>query len=106
MDEKLSTPTAEHPELYVDTGGGEISAAEAAAEMAQARHLRCRKLPRDFTDQRNPQDEVIERGFSARLTHPRGECNDRNDESAEDQQELRADDLRHAQDHLCQKWQL
>jgi type IV pilus assembly protein PilB len=39
MDEKLSTATAEHTELYVDTGAAEISAAEAAAEMAQARHL-------------------------------------------------------------------
>jgi type II secretory ATPase GspE/PulE/Tfp pilus assembly ATPase PilB-like protein len=39
MDEKVSTATAEHAELYVDTGAAEISAAEAAAEMAQARHL-------------------------------------------------------------------
>ncbi len=40
MDEKHSTTaTAEHPELYVDTGPAEISAAEAAAEIAQARRL-------------------------------------------------------------------
>jgi type II secretory ATPase GspE/PulE/Tfp pilus assembly ATPase PilB-like protein len=46
MDEKLSTATAEHAELYADTGASEISAAEAAAEMAQARHLADRyRLP-------------------------------------------------------------
>jgi type II secretory ATPase GspE/PulE/Tfp pilus assembly ATPase PilB-like protein len=46
MDEKLSTVAAEHAELYVDTGASEISAAEAAAEMAQARHLADRyRLP-------------------------------------------------------------
>jgi type IV pilus assembly protein PilB len=46
MDEKRSSVTAEHAELYVDTGPSEISAAEAAAEMAQARHLADRyRLP-------------------------------------------------------------
>ena len=39
MAEKLPTATAEHPELYVDTGTSEQSAAEKAAELAQARHL-------------------------------------------------------------------
>ena len=40
MDEKLSNAaTAVHPELYLDTGTAEISAAEAAAEIAQARRL-------------------------------------------------------------------
>ena len=40
MDEKVShAATAEHPELYVDTGASEISAAEAAAEIAQAGRL-------------------------------------------------------------------
>jgi len=46
MDEKRSSVTAEHAELYVDTGPSEISAAEAAVEMAQARHLADRyRLP-------------------------------------------------------------
>jgi len=42
MDEKLSSATVEpveHAELYVDSGTSEQSAAEKAAEMAQARHL-------------------------------------------------------------------
>src|SRR4026209_1584443 len=39
MAENIPTTTAEHPELYAATGAAEISAAEAAAEMAQARHL-------------------------------------------------------------------
>ena len=38
MDDKVSA-TAEHPELYVDTGSTEQSAAEQAAEIAQARRL-------------------------------------------------------------------
>src|SRR5918993_233461 len=38
MDDKVSA-TAEHPELYVDTGTSEQSAAEQAAEIAQARRL-------------------------------------------------------------------
>jgi len=38
--------TTEHPELYVDTGTSEQSAAEQAAEIAQARHLADRyRLP-------------------------------------------------------------
>src|SRR5204863_1362427 len=38
--------TTEHPELYVDTGAAEISAAEQAAEIAQARRLADRyRLP-------------------------------------------------------------
>jgi type II secretory ATPase GspE/PulE/Tfp pilus assembly ATPase PilB-like protein len=46
MDEKLSTATALHPELYIDTGTSEISAAEQAAEIAQARRLADRyRLP-------------------------------------------------------------
>jgi type II secretory ATPase GspE/PulE/Tfp pilus assembly ATPase PilB-like protein len=40
MDEKVSTAaTAEHAELYADTGVSEQSAAERAAELAQARRL-------------------------------------------------------------------
>jgi type II secretory ATPase GspE/PulE/Tfp pilus assembly ATPase PilB-like protein len=39
MDEKISSATVEHPELYADTGAAEISAAEQAAEIAQARRL-------------------------------------------------------------------
>jgi type II secretory ATPase GspE/PulE/Tfp pilus assembly ATPase PilB-like protein len=47
MDEKVSTAaTAEHADLYVDTAANEQSAAERAAEMAQARHLADRyRLP-------------------------------------------------------------
>src|SRR6476661_5715761 len=46
MDEKSSSAAVEHPELYVDTGGAEISAAEQAAEIAQARRLADRyRLP-------------------------------------------------------------
>jgi type II secretory ATPase GspE/PulE/Tfp pilus assembly ATPase PilB-like protein len=46
MDEQLSSATVEHPELYVDTGTSEISAAEQAAEIAQARRLADRyRLP-------------------------------------------------------------
>jgi type II secretory ATPase GspE/PulE/Tfp pilus assembly ATPase PilB-like protein len=45
MDEKISA-TAEHPELYVDTGAAEQSAAEKAAEIAEARRLADRyRLP-------------------------------------------------------------
>jgi type II secretory ATPase GspE/PulE/Tfp pilus assembly ATPase PilB-like protein len=45
MDDKISA-TAEHPELYVDTGTSEQSAAEQAAEIAQARRLADRyRLP-------------------------------------------------------------
>jgi type II secretory ATPase GspE/PulE/Tfp pilus assembly ATPase PilB-like protein len=45
MDDKI-TATAEHPELYVDTGTSEQSAAEQAAEIAQARRLADRyRLP-------------------------------------------------------------
>src|SRR5829696_7090259 len=39
MDEKVPTATAEPTELYVDTGTAEQSAAEQAAEIAQARRL-------------------------------------------------------------------
>src|SRR5688500_1439549 len=39
MDEKTSSAAVEHPELYVDTTASEISAAEQAAEIAQARRL-------------------------------------------------------------------
>jgi len=39
MDEKVPTATADHTELYADTGAAEQSAAERAAEMAQARRL-------------------------------------------------------------------
>jgi type IV pilus assembly protein PilB len=46
MDEKLSTAAVEHAELYVDTGTAEQSAAEKAAEIAQARRLADRyRLP-------------------------------------------------------------
>src|SRR3990170_7791808 len=47
MDEKASTAaTAEHAELYADTGAREQSAAERAAELAQARRLADRyRLP-------------------------------------------------------------
>src|SRR5687768_9274147 len=38
MDDRVAA-TAEHPELYVDTGPSEQSAAEQAAEIAQARRL-------------------------------------------------------------------
>jgi type II secretory ATPase GspE/PulE/Tfp pilus assembly ATPase PilB-like protein len=38
MDDKVAA-TAEHPELYADTGPSEPSAAEQAAEIAQARRL-------------------------------------------------------------------
>jgi type II secretory ATPase GspE/PulE/Tfp pilus assembly ATPase PilB-like protein len=39
MDQKTQTATAEHAELYVDNGAAEKSAAEQAAEVAQARRL-------------------------------------------------------------------
>src|SRR5260221_11133850 len=49
MDEKLSMATVDnvdHGELYVDTGTAEQSAAEKAAEIAQARRLADRyRLP-------------------------------------------------------------
>src|SRR5437588_7977533 len=46
MDEKVSSATVEHPDLYVDTAPSEISAAEQAAEIAQARRLADRyRLP-------------------------------------------------------------
>jgi type IV pilus assembly protein PilB len=49
MDEKVSSAIvepAEHAELYLDTGTSEQSAAEKAAELAQARHLADRyRLP-------------------------------------------------------------
>src|SRR5258705_2389614 len=46
MDEKLSVAAVEHAELYVDTGTAEQSAAEKAAEIAQARRLADRyRLP-------------------------------------------------------------
>src|SRR6476646_1003950 len=46
MDEKTPGATVEHPDLYADTGAAEISAAEQAAEIAQARHLADRyRLP-------------------------------------------------------------
>jgi type II secretory ATPase GspE/PulE/Tfp pilus assembly ATPase PilB-like protein len=46
MDEKTPTATVEHPDLYADTGTAEISAAEQAAEIAQARRLADRyRLP-------------------------------------------------------------
>jgi type II secretory ATPase GspE/PulE/Tfp pilus assembly ATPase PilB-like protein len=46
MDDKLSSATVEHPELYVDTGPSGLSAAEQAAEIAQARRLADRyRLP-------------------------------------------------------------
>ena len=51
MDEKVSSATVEpveHAELYLDTGTSEQSAAERAAELAQARHLADRyRLPLD-----------------------------------------------------------
>jgi type II secretory ATPase GspE/PulE/Tfp pilus assembly ATPase PilB-like protein len=46
MDEKVTTATAEHPELYVDSGPTQKSAAETAAEIAQAQRLADRyRLP-------------------------------------------------------------
>ena len=39
MDENVTIPTAEHPELYVDSGAPQKSAAETAAEIAQAQRL-------------------------------------------------------------------
>jgi type II secretory ATPase GspE/PulE/Tfp pilus assembly ATPase PilB-like protein len=39
MDENVTTVAADHAELYADTGAAEQSAAERAAEMAQARRL-------------------------------------------------------------------
>jgi type II secretory ATPase GspE/PulE/Tfp pilus assembly ATPase PilB-like protein len=39
MDEKVSSATAEHPELYVDGGAPQKSAAEQAAELAEAQRL-------------------------------------------------------------------
>ena len=46
MDEKVTTATADHADLYADTGAMEQSAAERAAEMAQSRRLADRyRLP-------------------------------------------------------------
>jgi type IV pilus assembly protein PilB len=46
MNDKPSSPTVEHPDLYADTGTAEISAAEQAAEIARARRLADRyRLP-------------------------------------------------------------
>src|SRR5258708_2818188 len=46
MDEKLASAAVDHPELYVDMGTAEQSAAEQAAEIAQARRLADRyRLP-------------------------------------------------------------
>ena len=39
MDENVTIPTAEHAELYVDPGAPQKSAAETAAEIAQAQRL-------------------------------------------------------------------
>jgi type II secretory ATPase GspE/PulE/Tfp pilus assembly ATPase PilB-like protein len=39
MDEKVSSATTEHPELYVDGGAPQKSAAEQAAELAEAQRL-------------------------------------------------------------------
>ena len=39
MDQNVPAATADHPELYADTGAQEQSAAERAAELAQARRL-------------------------------------------------------------------